>query len=208
MTAITSAITSAIASFNRAADLSEHNEMAIGKLKDERIEAAFGAPPSDTRPIVEEMSSKTARASSFPTFPRGLRLIAKPGRNRLAGFITEQRWQGYVTSVSEQTFTAIVYDVSTADNDEIEEVELEHMDVHSLMRNLITPGAVFFWDIGYEIDPGEQRNRKSIISFPTIHRDTKKSLEAVKIRAHARFDKLGWGRSEFNSIEPEEHTSS
>jgi hypothetical protein len=35
------------------------------------------------------------------------------------------------------------------------------------MRDLIQIDAVFFWDIGYEVDPGEQRNKKSIISFPT-----------------------------------------
>jgi hypothetical protein len=109
-------------------------------------------------------------------------------------FVTEQRWQGYVTDVSEGTFSAIVFDVSDAD--EIETVELDRQGVHVLMRDLIQIDAVFFWDIGYEVDPGEQRNKNSIISFPTIHVDTGRRIDAAKARARARFKELGWDRSE------------
>lgn len=200
-------LTSAITSSSSATDDRAREETPPVELKGERIEAAFRAIPSETRPKAERVV-ETATSSTLPARSRGIRLVAGPIRNRLATFVTEQRWHGYVTDVTEQTFKAIVYDVSAADGEEIEEVEFDRKDVHSLMRNLINPGAIFFWDIGYEVDPGDQRNRKSIISFPTIHRYTQKLVDAGKVRARARFDELGWGRGEQHNNESEERSRS
>jgi len=195
--------TSGPAADSFASEPAEHEEFAIGDLDEERIEAAFGALPIDTRSETERRLSDTATTSVQTAAPRGMKLFARPTRNRLATFVTEQRWQGYVTDVSEQAFKANVYDVTNSDGDEFEEVEFGRRDVHILMRDMIKPGAIFFWDIGYEIDPGDQHNRKSVISFPMIHRDTTHAVDAARFRARARYEELGWGRIEDTSVEPE-----
>jgi hypothetical protein len=184
--------------------VTESDERQKFELKGERIQSAFQAPPSDTRSSNNTDKFRTDGDYAPPALHRGLIFRTSPASDRLARFVTEQRWQGYVTGVSEKTFSAIVFDMSEAD--EIETVEFEHKDVHVLMRDLIRVDAVLFWDIGYEVDPGEQRNRKSIISFPTIHIDTTRRMDAAKARASARFKELGWDRREQSGSEPEGST--
>jgi hypothetical protein len=187
-------------------ELTYHEFALIGDLNAARISAAFGATLADSS-IEARTTLATAETVALPSRPRGLRLRATSTGRRLSGFVTEQRWQGYVTHVSDHTFKAIVYDLTGADQEEIEEVELDRLDVHALMRDSIKPGAIFFWDIGYEVDPGDQRNRKSIVTFPTIHRDTKQAIETAKARAYSRFEKLGWGQRGRTDIDSEERTS-
>ena len=115
-------------------------------LKKERIEAAFGNVPKSTFAATNDSFSAT-RSFHRPVHPRGLRLIPPPAHNRLIGFVTEQRWQGYVTAIDGDKFRAIVYDTSPEYHGEVEEVEFERQDVAELMRSLIVQGAIFFWDI-------------------------------------------------------------
>jgi hypothetical protein len=110
--------------------------------------------------------------------------------DRLMGFVVEQRWQGYVTEVGEKVFQAALYDPDTAD---IETVEFEKDEVNVLMRPFIKPGAILFFDIGYEVDPGGQKRRESVISLPMMpHVSSEKRLNA-KAAAMKRFRELGWG---------------
>lgn len=163
-------------------------------LRKERIEAAFGEPPKDTH-AETNMSLVSTRAVHRPEDPRGIRLVPPSSLSRLIGFVTEQRWQGYVTSVEGDKFFAVVYDTSPEYKDEVEEVELEREEVADLMRPLIVPGAVFFWDIGFQVEPSGQRLRQSIISFPMIPVHTQEDIRQARARAKARFQALGWGRT-------------
>jgi len=175
---------------NPSAPMEQIGASANVPLKKQRIEAAFGEPKG-----TQFGSNEVPRGTSTvhrPTTPRGLRLGAPPASNRLIGFVTEQRWQGYVTAVQDQTFQGVVYDTSPEYSNEIEEVEFDRKDVAELMRPLIRPGAVFFWDIGFQVEPSGQRMRQSIVSFPMIPVHTEEQIGQARARAKARFIDLGW----------------
>src|SRR5262249_39394679 len=128
----------------------------------------------------------------WPSLPRGIRLVPPPSTNRLIGFVTEQRWQGYVTEVTVEAFHGIVFDTKIADQSFFETAEFAVCDVAELMRPLIKPGAIFFWDIGFEVEASGQRVRRSIVSFPMIPVHTKQQLNDAQQRAKKRFESLGW----------------
>jgi hypothetical protein len=105
------------------------------------------------------------------------------------GFVVEERWQGYVVDVADEVFHAALFD--TQEND-VETVKLEKEEVNILMRPLIKPGAIFFFDIGYQIDPGGQKRRQSVVSFPMIPIVSGDILQRAKAAAAKRFKDLGW----------------
>jgi len=175
-------------------------------LRKERIQAAFGEAPnstdSDTNPSVVSTTMVPR-----PPHPRGIRLIPPPTDNLMIGFVTEQRWQGYVTAIEGDKFHVVVYDTSLEYEDEVEEVEFECQEVATLMRPLIVPGAILFWDIGFQVEPSGQRLRQSIVSFPMIPFDTKEERLQARARARARFQELGWGKTSENGTEQSQESA-
>jgi hypothetical protein len=159
-------------------------------LSRKRIEAAFGEAPTSTGPLNDDSPTGTVSVSR-PIRPKGLRLVAPQPNTQMVSFVTEQRWQGYVTGISGGRFAAVVHEQT--EGSDVEEVEFDIEDVAILMRDRIKAGAIFFWDVGFQIDPAGQRIRQSILSFPMIPVHThRQRLEALE-RARHRFHELGWG---------------
>src|ERR1700736_2323668 len=104
-------------------------------ILEQRAEAAFGQKRLGTEPN-ESRRTTAARAPLSPA--RGIRIMPTPRRDRLIGFVVEQRWQGYVAEVSEKLFHAVLFD---NEGNDVEAVELEKEEVNELMRHLIKPGA-------------------------------------------------------------------
>jgi hypothetical protein len=160
---------------------------AAAHLTRERVEAAFGEAPRNTGTTTLAVTTAAAR----PTSPRGIHFTTPTFQSNLISFITEQRWQGYVTGTQGDKFQAIVYDTFD-DEEDVEEAEFDRDEVSEVMRGLIQPGAIFFWDIGFQVDPSGQRIRQSIISFPMIPVHTEKQRIQALERAKVRFRELGW----------------
>jgi hypothetical protein len=179
------------------------SEPKVGDLLNERIEVAFSGSRLDTQspnaPHLRKADGSNTAIMPMRSNPRGLKLVARQPQNRLAGFVVEQRWQGYVVSMTEDKFFAKVYDTSPEAEDEIEQVEFDKDEVALLMRPLVTPGAIFYWDIGFQVDASGQRIRQSIISFPMIPTDTREQLEAAAARADSLYKKLGWDQGEHST---------
>lgn len=74
-----------------------------------------------------------------------------------------QRWEGVVTTIEEETFVARLTDLTSEGPDE--EVELPLADVPGEDRDLLEPGAVFYWAIGYRDEASGQRQRVSALRF-------------------------------------------
>jgi hypothetical protein len=172
-------------------------------LTAERIQTAFSGSSNATYVIGndDENTPSNFRNSfniEMPA-PRGVHFIV-PKTNSISiliGFVTEQRWQGNVTSVGKGgKFGARVYDLSEEHSDEIEDVEFEMDDVPSLMQHLVKPGGIFYWNIGFEVKPSGQKVRQSILSFPMIPTITKSERAAARKRAEERFTSLGWVRDD------------
>ena len=73
-----------------------------------------------------------------------------------------QKWEGIVLDVLTDSFTARLIDLTRAGADEEAEFALDEIDGGD--RDLLKPGAVFYWNIGYSDSP-TGRARVSIIRF-------------------------------------------
>jgi hypothetical protein len=166
-------------------------------LRPERIRSAFGESARSTDPLTISSEVKTFTAPKS-TASSGLRFTAPPTAPHLIRFVSEQRWQGYIKETEELTFCAIIYDMSqhieSNNSDDLEEIEFSKNEVSEIMRTYIKPGAIFFWDIGFQIDPSGQWNRQSIISFPMIPMHTETHYVHALEHAKARFTELGWDK--------------
>jgi hypothetical protein len=193
----------------RRVDSAPRQDMSVdvpSNIKKERIEVAFGdnLPSTSANAGDVALASGLARTFALPHLPRGIRLVTPP-LDRLMSFVTEQRWQGHVTRVGDQTFHAMVYDTAKGSG-EVEDVEIQKSAVAELMRPLIVEGGVFFWDIGFTVKPSGERNQQMIVSFPMIPTDSKKDRREAAERAKIKFKTLGWDREIAQSSDAKEAT--
>lgn len=94
-------------------------------------------------------------------------------------FVAEQEWEGYVTEIAGEEFSAHLLDLTSAGVEE--EATFSIDDVSNIHRNLLKEGAIFRWSIGYERSKGGTKKRVSSIVFRRLpawtKRDIAKSLE-------------------------------
>lgn len=110
-----------------------------------------------------------------------------PEENR---FICLQKWQGVVIEVRTDSFIARLYDLNNKANEE--EAELPIAEISDGDRELVKPGAVFYWSIGYlEIKTG-QRIRASLTRFRRLPAWRKKDLELAQVEAEKMKELIDW----------------
>jgi hypothetical protein len=102
-----------------------------------------------------------------------------------------QQWEGVVDAVSDGTFLARLVD-RTADGPD-EEAEFDFAEIPSGDRELVSPGAVFYWSVGYGTSASGTRSRASIISFRRLPAWTEVEKRQAKERAQLIAKELGWG---------------
>lgn len=105
------------------------------------------------------------------------------------GFRLLQQWEGTVTSVTEQEFTAELWDL-TDERNAREEAAFEIEEVPPGDLSLLTQGAAFRWSIGYRTWPDGQRECVSHLRFvrlPAWGRATVKAVEEQAVELQARF---------------------
>ncbi|MGD0205984.1 MAG: hypothetical protein ABSC89_00020 [Verrucomicrobiota bacterium] len=115
---------------------------------------------------------RTARTAPFP-LPLGFRLY-------LDRFQVLQKFEGVVQSVTENSFVARLTDKT---HDEHEEAEFHLEEVSPGDRNLVMPGAEFYWVIGREVKPYGQISRSSILRFKRIPAWSNEEVEQAKAEA-------------------------
>jgi hypothetical protein len=102
-----------------------------------------------------------------------------------------QKWEGAVLEVGEATFVARLVDL-TGDRPE-EEIELEKAELSDFDLDLLEPGAVFYWSVGYRRQlPRGARSRESVIRFRRLPAWSRAELEAARERAEEARRDLGW----------------
>jgi len=94
-----------------------------------------------------------------------------------------QKWEGTVLSVLAQEFSASLRDLTDTSKPE-EQASFDLADVSVADRAIVSPGAVFYWAIGYETRSG-QRSRVSRIRFRMLPRWTERDLTRLRGRAAA-----------------------
>ena len=95
----------------------------------------------------------------------------------LASFHALQEWEGYVTAISEDTFTADLVDITRASTVAEEQSEFLLSDLDSHQRTELRIGSVFRWAIGYERSSSGTRKRVSQLVFRQLPRWTQADIE-------------------------------
>jgi len=105
--------------------------------------------------------------------------------------IAMQKWDGVVLDVRETSFVARLVDVSGNHPDE--EIELEKDELSPFDLELLEPGAIFYWTIGYrQLLPMGERVRESRIRFQRLPAWSASEIAAARERADAAARELGW----------------
>lgn len=106
-------------------------------------------------------------------------------------FRTLQQWAGVVIVVGSDAFTCKLYDLTEDNPEEIAEIPLK--DLMDDDFDLLRPGGVFYWSIGYHQTRSGQRIRESIIRFRRLPTWSKKEIDTARIESEAASRKLKWG---------------
>jgi hypothetical protein len=122
--------------------------------------------------------------------PKNLTITVAP-RSRL---ITLQEWEGLVENVDQErgSFTARLYDLRRKDSKDVEIAEFDINDVEPDGQELILPGAVFRWIIGYRDAVYGKRERVSSLVFRRLPAWTTEDLKRSEERGKSLANALRW----------------
>ena len=103
-----------------------------------------------------------------------------------ASLVALQEWEGYVTEISEEGFTARLIDLTADSPYEEEEASIPLAEISEDDAESMRLGSVFRWAIGYERSPSGTKRRVSQIVFrnlpavtPSDRREGEKWARAV-----------------------------
>ena len=125
------------------------------------------------------------RSVRVPVFPVNVRSI----QNAL---VPLQEWEGYVTAIGEDGFTAELVDLTNGEKNPSIETDFSLEDVSEPDRELLREGAVFRWTIGYQTTSAGSKSRVSQIVFRRLPRWTKKEIDAADREAELLLSGIIW----------------
>jgi len=168
---------------------------------------SLAAAPSG-EPRRRASASSVAQLELFPTAaigqgPTTLTVVAAAGVERRPGQrqIVFHHWECTVVSVGETSFAATLR--SLRDPIDIDkEAEIPNDDIMPDDLELLQPGAVFYWTIGYDVSPGGTRKRSSQVKFRRLPAWTKKDIERVRAQASELFEMFGRTEDERSAARP------
>ncbi len=105
-----------------------------------------------------------------------------PAQRSIDSFTSLQKWEGYVTDFDDKIVFAQLTNLTNNFPGEFAEIPIE--EISSEDKDLLTIGAVFYWNIGYHDNESGQRTRVSIIRFRRLPKWTKKELNEVELEAN------------------------
>jgi len=97
--------------------------------------------------------------------------------------VSLQKWEGCVSEIEAEQgiFRARLVSLTKPEPDE--EAEFEINDISDEDRELLAPGAIFYWNIVAYQSPVGQRTKQSIIRFKRLHRWDPKDLKKAESKA-------------------------
>lgn len=113
-------------------------------------------------------------------------------------FQSLQKWEGYVIEVFNDHFSARICDLTNNNDDEYVELTLNELLKEDL--DLLIPGAVFYWNIGYRDDKYGTRHRDSIIRFRRLPAFGNKEIEDAKNEAEILFKIMSYTNEEGSKL--------
>ena len=103
-----------------------------------------------------------------------------------------QQFEGTVLEISKDECRAHIRDLAKPGF--VEEITFSIEEISESDRDIAVPGAVFYWDIGYQDRIDGQRLRVSAIRFRRIPMWKEKDLISSRSEAESLSECLGWKR--------------
>lgn len=125
-------------------------------------------------------SRSTSRAKLV--VPGGADYVKPALQNPMArpNFWVLQAWEGTVEEVAIDSFRARLRDLTELSRpDEIVEIFSEEVDAAD--RDLLRPGGVFYWNIGYKEGSGIPRERTSRVTFRRVPRVLARCVPSLSV---------------------------
>lgn len=120
------------------------------------------------------------------------------GKVPLRRFKILKQWEGIVSEVTTDSFWAEITDANIGSRTE-EIVELPLSEIDDADHCLLSPGAVFYWTIGYEDSPSG-RLRVSEIRLRRSPKWSQKQIDSIAQKSHQLFE-LWSGNDEGSTTE-------
>ena len=154
--------------------------------KSSYVESDLGTAKREATELNTKVAPLERAASADAPYTINVRKELKPSTAHVATFFAVQEWEGHVTAIGDETFSARLVDVNADGDAESEEADLPLSDLSPDERLHLRCGAIFRWTIGYEIMRSRQRKRTSQIIFRQLPRWTVQEVEAARAAGSAR----------------------
>jgi hypothetical protein len=185
------------------AQKSNHYEPNPGSPGDYAVVGTVAPPPNPKveysnsgQTLETSMSEGLSNAPDKPTASRIVRMpVVSPPDYR---FQLLQQWEGRVSDVSDQEFTAVLRDLTDPNQPE-EEATFSLVEVSEQDEGLVARGAIFYWVIGYRISASGQKTRSSDLRFRRLPVWTRSEIKRFTKKAEEFEEVFGIGRSSSSS---------
>lgn len=153
----------------------------------ERCEAvSWESPPAVAGSLVEnrpvrQVSTVPEQSNASEVANRSVRLVPKPGLRQR--FATLEQYEGTVTSIEGEEFVARLR--NTLEEEPLQQATFPLNLVSESDRDLVAEGAVFYWSIGYRIEPHGQRSLSSHVVFRRLPAWSKQDIAKLEKRSAA-----------------------
>ena len=157
---------------------------SLSALKGDKVLSCFLKSESPIE--IDKLSKQTTPCKEI-----SLPMFKFPVRQRLQDHIISlQKWQGYVIKIQNGSLLVRLIDLTESGPEEEAEIPLEELSEDD--KELIKPGAVFYWNIGYKDSFTGQRTRISIIRFQRLPKWSKEDIDAAIQRADSLQKIITW----------------
>lgn len=139
---------------------------------------------AEAEPIADQVASDSLTAADLADERAAVVRVHRwprpsPPKDR---FMVLQKWEGTVLSVEGDAFTASLRDLSDRRKPE-EEVTVPIDEVEDSDRELLVPGGVFYWSLGYRVNLASNRERVASLRFRRLPAWTEAELDEVRRKA-------------------------
>jgi hypothetical protein len=133
--------------------------------------------PRETDPT--ELPAQRPAQSNVVSLPQFEPLTYRPSEF----FAAVQEWEGTVTAVHEEFFTADLYDVQSGQKEPSELGIISYDDIDPEDRDRVVEGAIFRWLIGHSRTRSGKSSRKWVIYFRRVSKraSAPSSFDSVRI---------------------------
>jgi hypothetical protein len=165
------------------------NPTSLSTLTTKEITLCLRNPEEEPHSQIAEIDEITEQSTSIGKFEAPL-IEYPPVEFHINRMISLQKWQGYVLKVLENSIWVRLIDLTNQGPDEEAEISLEEITEDDL--ELLKPGAIFYWNIGYLDLYSGQRLRTSVIRFQRMPLWRDEEIDAAQREAEQLQKSIHW----------------